>query len=388
MRLPVYLDNHATTPVDPRVLEEMLPYLRDDFGNAASRNHPYGWKAEEAVNEARVLVAKLIGATAREIVFTSGATESNNLAIKGVVSAYAKKGNHVITQATEHKAVLDTLLWLQSRGHARITVLDVDGDGLLAPEAVAEAIGDDTVLCSIMLCNNEIGTVQSVAAIGEICRRAGVLFHCDAVQGVGKVDFDVESMNVGLASISAHKIYGPKGVGALYVRRRDPRVVLDAQVHGGGHERGWRSGTLNVPGIVGLGAAARCLQSDAPGENQRIRDLRDGLWRRLGDSISEITLNGHPTLRHPGNLHLSFLGVEAEPLILGCRDLALSSGAACTSAQLEPSHVMKAIGASAERTHSSIRMGLGRFTTPEEVDLAADTIIAQVKKLSVRINAR
>ncbi|MED5463910.1 MAG: IscS subfamily cysteine desulfurase [Myxococcota bacterium] len=380
MRLPIYMDHHATTPVDPQVLEVMLPFLKDDFGNASSRNHVFGWKAEEAVEASRIAVAECIGGTSREIVFTSGATESNNLALLGVAESYAASGKHIITQATEHKAILDTLAVLEKRGF-EITVLPVDEEGMINPEEVRAAIRPDTILVSLMLVNNEVGTVQPLEAVGALCREAGVLLHCDAVQGVGKVPFDVEAMGVGLASLSAHKIYGPKGVGALYVSRRNPRVTLSPILFGGGHERGMRSGTLNVPGIAGLGEACRILTRGAGGENERIQGLRDALWARIRQGLDGVTLNGHPTKRHPGNLHVSFQGVEAEALIMALRDVAVSSGAACTSATLEPSHVMKALKVPLERAHSSVRFGLGRFNTVEEVDFVGDLVVGQVDRL-------
>lgn len=380
MKLPIYMDNHATTPVDPRVLERMLPYLREDFGNASSRGHAFGWKAEEAVDAARGWVARLIGATAREIVFTSGATESNNLALFGVAEASGSGGGHLITQATEHKAVLDATKVLEKRGY-EITTLPVDEGGLVTPEAVSSALRSDTVLVSVMLCNNEIGTVLPLSEIGKVCRDAGVLLHTDAVQGVGKVPFDVRAMGVGLASLSAHKIYGPKGVGALFVSRRDPRATVAPLIHGGGHERGMRSGTLNVPGIVGLGEACRILVEEEKEENSRISALRDQLHTRIRDGLSGVVQNGHPTARHPGNLHLSFDGVEAEALIMALRQVAVSSGAACTSATLEPSHVMKALGVPVAQAHSSIRFGVGRFNTAEEVEFVGSLVISEVTRL-------
>jgi len=382
LKLPIYMDHHATTPVDPRVVEAMLPYFTERFGNAASRSHVFGWIAEEAVETAREQIAKLIGATSsKEIVFTSGATESDNLAIKGVAHFYKDKGNHIVTCRTEHKAVLDTCKRLEREGF-RVTYLDVDSKGHVSPDDVAKALTDKTILVSIMLCNNEIGTIQPVAEIGKITRARGVLFHCDAVQGLGLVDFDVEKMNVDLASLSAHKIYGPKGIGALYVRRSKPRVRLVPEMDGGGHERGIRSGTLNVPGIVGFGKAAEILQREGPEERVRILALRQRLRQKLFDHIEEIHLNGaDDPWRHPGNLNVSFAFVEGEALIMAIKDVAVSSGSACTSASLEPSYVLRALGVGEDLAHSSIRFGIGRFNTEEEVDYVADLVIRQVRRL-------
>jgi cysteine desulfurase len=374
------MDNHATTPVDPRVFEAMRPYFTNTFGNAASRNHSFGWEAEEAVEKARKQIASLIGATAKEIVFTSGATESNNLAIKGVFEMYAEKGNHIITAATEHKAVLDTCKRLEKEG-ARVTYLAVQQNGLIDLDQLRAAITDKTILITIMYANNEIGVLQPVAEIGKIAQERGVLFHTDATQAVGKVPVDVNKDNIHIASISAHKMYGPKGVGALYVRRRNPRVQLTAQIDGGGHERGMRSGTLNVPGIVGLGAACELAQKEMPQESKRLAYLRDKLKDRLLAGLDELYINGTMEHRLPNNLNISFAYVEGESLLMGINDVAVSSGSACTSATLEPSYVLKALGAGDDLAHSSIRFGLGRFNTEEEVDYVCAKVIDVVKKL-------
>lgn len=379
----IYLDHHATTPVDPRVLERMLPFFGDAFGNASSRNHVFGWKAEEAVEAARSQVAALIGASAREIIFTSGATEANNLAILGLAAAFeGTPKRHLITQATEHKAVLDPMRYLAKRGW-RVTELPVDTSGRVEPAAVEAAIEPDTLLVSVMTVNNEVGTVQPVSEIGALCKRRGVFFHTDAAQGLGKVPLHVQEAGVDLLSISAHKMYGPKGVGALYVRRRDPRVTLEPMVLGGGHERGLRSGTLNVPGIVGLGEAARICASEAAEENARVRALRDQLWGGIQENVRGVHLNG-PELgpeRHPGNLNVFFEGVEAEPLIMAMRGVAVSSGAACASATLEPSHVLRALQIPAERAHGSLRFGLGRFNTGQEVGRVVELIAQKVEQV-------
>ena len=380
MKLPIYMDNHATTPVDPRVFEAMRPYFTATFGNAASRNHSFGWEAEEAVEKARKQIASLIGATAKEIVFTSGATESNNLAIKGVFEMYAEKGNHIITAATEHKAVLDTCKRLEKEG-GRVTYLAVQQNGLIDLDQLREAITDKTILITIMYANNEIGVLQPIAEIGKIARERGVLFHTDSTQAVGKVPVDVNKDNIDIASISAHKMYGPKGVGALYVRRRNPRVQLTAQIDGGGHERGMRSGTLNVPGIVGLGAACELAQKEMPEESKRLAYLRDKLKDRLLAGLDEVYINGTTEHRLPNNLNISFAYVEGESLLMGINDVAVSSGSACTSATLEPSYVLKALGAGDDLAHSSIRFGLGRFNTEEEVDYVCAKVIDVVKKL-------
>ncbi|NBD13253.1 IscS subfamily cysteine desulfurase [Corallococcus sp. Z5C101001] len=429
LNLPIYMDNHATTPLDPRVLEAMLPYLREDFGNAASRNHAFGWKAEAAVEKARRQVAELIGASEKEIVFTSGATESDNLAIKGVIEFYKSKGDHIITLKTEHKAVLDTCKRLERvrqerldelkllrlgqlaerdvspeelaelsakfnieaddtykkwaelpTGGARVTYLDVEADGRVSLEKLAAAMTPKTVLVSIMFANNEIGVLQPVAEIGRLCRQRGVLFHCDAVQGVGKVPFDVEAMQVDLASISAHKMYGPKGVGALYVRRK-PRVRIAPMVDGGGHERGMRSGTLNVASIVGFGAAAEVARKDLPEEAARLLRLRERLRTGIMEQLDMVTVNGSLEHRMPGSLNLSFSYVEGEAMMMSIKDVAVSSGSACTSASLEPSYVLRALGVEEDMAHSSIRFGLGRFNTEEEVDFVIRLVVDKVRKL-------
>ncbi len=381
IKLPIFMDYHSTTPVDPRVLEEMLPYFTEKFGNAASRSHSFGWTAEEAVDYARERIAKLIGAQSeKEIVFTSGATESNNLALKGVAEFYKDKGNHIITTVIEHKAILDTCKRLEKEG-CEVTYLNVGKDGLVDPEDVRKAITDKTILVSVMLANNEIGTVQPLEAIGKITRERGVLLHSDAVQGVGKVPFDAQKMNVDLASITAHKMYGPKGVGALYVRRSKPRVRLVAQMDGGGHERGMRSGTLNVPGIVGFGKAAEVMMKDGKAEGERLFALRERLRKRLQTSLEETYVNGSMEHRLPGNLNISFNFVEGEAMMMAIKDVAVSSGSACTSASLEPSYVLRALGVGDELAHSSIRFGLGRYSTEEEVDYVADLVIGKVNHL-------
>ncbi len=381
IQLPIFMDYHSTTPVDPRVLEEMIPYFTQKFGNAASRSHAFGWAAEEAVDYARERIAKLVNAQSeKEIVFTSGATESNNVALKGVAEFYKDKGDHIITCVIEHKAVLDTCKRLEKEGF-RVTYLPVGKDGLVDPAAVEAAITDKTILVSIMLANNEIGTVQPLEQIGKITRAKGVLLHSDAVQGVGKVDFDVQKMNVDLASITAHKMYGPKGVGALYVRRSKPRVRLVAQMDGGGHERGMRSGTLNVPSIVGFGKAAEIMRLEGKAEGVRLLALRERLRNKLQTKLEETYVNGSLEHRLPGNLNISFAFVEGEAMMMAIKDVAVSSGSACTSASLEPSYVLRALGVGDELAHSSIRFGLGRFNTEEEVDFVADLVIDKVKHL-------
>ncbi|MBL8150113.1 MAG: IscS subfamily cysteine desulfurase [Blastocatellia bacterium] len=380
MKLPIYMDNHATTPVDPRVFEAMRPYFTEIFGNAASRNHAFGWGAEEAVETARKNVADLIGATAKEIIFTSGATESNNLAIKGVAEMYKERGDHIITAVTEHKAVLDSCKRLERDGY-RVTYLPVDKDGLVDPDDVRRAITDKTILVTIMTANNEIGVIQPIAEIGKIAREKGVLMHTDAVQAVGKIPFSVGQMNVDLVSVTAHKMYGPKGVGALYVRRKNPRVQLSPLIDGGGHERGMRSGTLNVPGIVGLGKAAEIARLELAEETERIAGLRDKLRDGIMNAIPDVYINGHATKRLPGNLNISFAYVEGESLLMGIKDVAVSSGSACTSASLEPSYVLKALGVGEELAHSSIRFGIGRFNTEEEVDFTINQVTEAVNKL-------
>jgi cysteine desulfurase len=379
VKIPIYMDHHATTPVDPRVLDAILPYFREEFGNAASKSHSFGWRAEEAVEAARAEVAKLIGATAKEIVFTSGATESDNLAIKGAAHFYKDKGRHVVTCKTEHKAVLDPMHRLEREGF-EVTYLAVGKGGRVDPDDVRRAIRADTILVSIMHANNETGVLHPVEEIGRITRERGVPFHCDAVQAVGKVPFDVEKLNVDLASLSAHKMYGPKGVGALYVRRK-PRVRLIAEMDGGGHERGYRSGTLNVPGIVGLGQACAVAREVMVEEAARVLALRERLRQGLERRIELVSVNGELEHRLPGNLNVSFAYVEGEALMMAVKDVAVSSGSACTSASLEPSYVLRAMGVPDDLAHSSIRFGLGRFTTEEEVDYVVDLFAAKVKKL-------
>jgi cysteine desulfurase len=379
VQVPIYMDYHATTPLDPRVLERMMPYLTHDFGNAASRSHTFGWKAEEAVELARQQVAALIGASEKELVWTSGATESTNLALKGAAEFYKDKGNHFITCTTEHKATLDTCKRLERSGH-EVTYLPVDKDGLISLAQLEAAITEKTVLVSIMHANNEIGVVQPVREIGEICRRRGVLFHTDAVQSAGKIPLDVEEMKIDLLSLSAHKMYGPKGVGALYVRRK-PRVRLTAIIDGGGHERGMRSGTLNVPGIVGMGAAAEICKAEMATEAPRLRALRDRLWNGLRAKLDMLYVNGSWEHRLPNNLNVSFAFVEGEALMMAIKDVAVSSGSACTSASLEPSYVLRALGVEEELAHTSIRYGLGRFNTEEEVDYVIDLMVSRVTKL-------
>jgi cysteine desulfurase len=380
MKKPIYMDYHATTPVDPRVLQAMLPYFTEKFGNAASRNHSFGWEGEQAVEKARQQIAGLIGASPKEVIFTSGATESNNLAIKGVAEMYAEKGDHIITAVTEHKAVLDTCKNLQKHGR-QVTFLRVGKDGLVDLDELRAAITARTILISIMHANNEIGVLQPIREIGRIAKEHGVLFHTDATQAAGKVPIDVSEDNVDLLSISAHKMYGPKGVGALYVRRKNPRVQLTAQMDGGGHERGMRSGTLNVTGIVGLGEACAICREEMPAESERLRGLRDRLKTALEAGLSEVYVNGCMEHRLPNNLNMSFAYVEGESLLMGIKDVAVSSGSACTSATLEPSYVLKALGVGDELAHTSIRFGLGRFNTAEEVDYVAGRIIETVEKL-------
>ncbi|HEY4229129.1 MAG TPA: IscS subfamily cysteine desulfurase [Thermoanaerobaculia bacterium] len=395
MKLPIYLDHHSTTPVDPRVLEAMIPYFTQSFGNAASRQHVFGWEAEAAVDAARSSLAQVLGASEKEIVFTSGATESDNLAILGVARLYREKGDHLVTAATEHRAVLDSCRALEREGF-RVTFLAVRETGEISAEQVREALTDRTILVSLMLANNEIGTIQPLSAIGEVCRERGVLFHTDAVQGFGKIPFDVESARVDLASITAHKIYGPKGVGALYVRARNPRVRLAPVLHGGGHEGGRRSGTLNVPGIVGFARAAEIALAEMPEESARLRLLRQRLNDGITDRVEGTSLNGPPLprladggaiapgeeeRRLPGNLNVSFAGVDGEALLASLKDVAVSSGSACTSASLEPSHVLAAIGIPAPLAYASLRFGLGRWTTAEEIDFAVSTTAKAVARL-------
>lgn len=378
LKLPIYLDNHATTRVDPRVLEAMLPYLTEVFGNAGSRNHSFGWEAQEGVERAREQVASLIGADPKEIVFTSGATESDNLAILGIAHFYKEKGKHIITQVTEHKAVLDSCHALEKEGY-EITYLNVDKEGLVSLDELRAAIRPDTILCTIMWANNEVGSVQDIAAIGAICREKGVIFHSDAVQGIGKIPFDVAKMNVDMISISAHKMYGPKGIGALYVRRGRPRIRLEPTMFGGGQERGIRSGTHAVHQIVGLGAACAVSQECmANGESERVAGLRNRMWEGLKARLDELYLNGSWDRRLPGNLNVSFAFCEGEAMMMAIKDLAVSSGSACTSASLEPSYVLRAMGVDVELAHTSIRFGIGRFTTEAEVDYAVDLVCAKV----------
>jgi cysteine desulfurase len=379
IKLPIYMDNHATTRVDPRVVETMLPYFSEIYGNASSRSHSYGWEAEKAVELARDQVAALMGASGREIVWTSGATESNNLAIKGAAEFYKDRGRHIVTSALEHKAVLDTCKRLEREGF-EVTYLPVPKDGVVDVEAVRAAVTDKTVLVSIMLANNEIGTVNPVEAIGAVVKQKGALFHIDAVQGVGKLPFDVNRAQADLVSVTAHKMYGPKGVGALYVRRK-PRVRLTALLDGGGHERGMRSGTLNVPGIVGFGRAAELAMAELPEESRRVLGLRERLRKGIQARVSDTFVNGSLEHRLPGNLNISFAYVEGEAMLMALKDVAVSSGSACTSASLEPSYVLRALGVEEEMAHTSIRFGLGRFNTEEEVDYVIELVARKVDKL-------
>ena len=379
MKLPIFMDYHSTTPVDPRVLQAMLPYFTTHFGNAASRNHAYGWTAEKAVDDAREQIGQLIGASGKEIVFTSGATESNNLALKGAAHFYKDRGNHIITTQIEHKSVLDTCKRLELEGF-EVTYLPVESDGRLRPEAVRAAMTDRTILVSVMLANNEIGTIQPLKEIGALVKEKGALFHTDAVQGIGKIPFDVSEIQADLVSLTAHKLYGPKGVGALYVRRK-PRVRLEAQMDGGGHERGLRSGTLNVPGIVGFAKACELAQKEMATESARIASLRDRLESSLMKALPHVFRNGSAEHRLPGNANLSFAYVEGEGLLMALKDVAVSSGSACTSASLEPSYVLRALGIGEELAHTSIRFGLGRFTTDEEVDFVIQLTTDKVRRL-------
>ncbi len=376
----VYLDNNATTPVDPRVLEAMLPYFKESFGNAASRNHRFGWVAEEAVDNAREQAATLIGCNAKEVIWTSGATEANNIAIKGVARMYHDKGNHIITQPTEHKAVIDPCKYLEQEGY-RVTYLDVDRTGTIDMDQLKAAMTPDTILVTIMFANNEIGTIQPISQIGALCKEREVIFHTDGTQAFGKAPIDVEAMGIDLLSASGHKIYGPKGVGLLYVRRKKPRVRCEAVLHGGGHERGMRSGTLNVPGIVGMGKAAELAMQEMPAESKRIGALRDRLWAGLSEHLTDIALNGHPTSRLPNTANVSFLYVEGESLMMGFNDIAVSSGSACTSASLEPSYVLKGLGLGDDLAHSSIRFSLGRFNTEAEIDYTIKSVVKSVNHL-------
>lgn len=379
VKLPIFMDYHSTTPVDPRAVEAMVPFFTTYFGNAASRNHSFGWAAEKACDDAREQVAALIGASGKELIWTSGATESNNLAIKGAAHFYKDRGNHIITTQIEHKSVLDSCKRLENEGF-RVTYLPVEADGRVSPERLRQAMTDDTILVSIMLANNEIGTVNDLPTLGAIVKERGALFHTDAVQGVGKVPFDVESSHVDLLAMTAHKIYGPKGVGALYIRRK-PRVRIEQQMDGGGHERGMRSGTLNVPGIVGFGKACEIMRLEGEQESLRIGRLRDRLKDSILSRLPEVYVNGSLTHRLAGNLNLSFAFVEGEGLLMALKDVALSSGSACTSASLEPSYVLRALGIGEELAHTSIRFGLGRWTTEEEVDFVADLVVDKVRRL-------
>jgi cysteine desulfurase len=375
------MDNHATTPVDPRVLEVMLPYFTEKYGNAASRSHTFGWESEAAVDLAREEIARLIHASSpREIIFTSGATESDNLAIKGVAESYREKGNHIVTCVTEHKAVLDTCKVLEKRGF-HVSYLPVDRNGTVNISRVRESITEKTILISIMAANNEIGTIEPVKEIGQLAREKGVLFHTDATQAVGKIPLNVEEMGIDLLSLTAHKMYGPKGIGALYVRAAKPRVRLTPMIDGGGHERGMRSGTLNVPGIVGLGKTCEIASKDMAAEAARLTSLRERLKKRLVDQLEEIYVNGHPTERLPGNMNISFAYVEGESLLMALKDIAVSTGSACTSASLEPSHVLRAIGVEEDLAHTSIRFGLGRFNNEEEVDYVVRRVVEEVRRL-------
>jgi cysteine desulfurase len=374
------MDNHATTPVDPRVLEELFPYFRERFGNAASRSHSFGWEAEEAVQTARERIARLLGATPEEIVFTSGATESDNLAVKGLAEARRARGDHIISAATEHKAVLDSLKRLEKSGF-EVTYLPVDPEGLIDIGALQRAISDRTILVTIMAANNEVGVLQPVADIGRLCRERGVVFHSDAAQAAGKVPIDVDADAVDLVSISGHKMYGPKGVGALYVRAKDPLLELAALQDGGGHERGMRSGTLNVPGIVGLGKACEIAREEMADESARLAQLRDRLKEKILSQLDGVSVNGSLRHRLPGNLNLSFAEVDGQALLMGINDIAVSSGAACNSAHIEPSYVLKALGLSDDLAQASIRFGLGRFTTTEEVDYVSERVVQTVRQL-------
>jgi cysteine desulfurase len=379
MKLPIYMDNHATTPVDPRVVEAMLPFFTEHFGNAASRSHAFGWGAEKAVEQARDQVGALIGASGKEIVWTSGATESNNLALKGAADFYRDRGDHIVTAQTEHKAVLDTCKRLEKDGF-RVTYLPVDQDGRVNPAAVAAAMTDKTIIVSIMLANNEIGTINPIADIGKVVKAKGAIFHVDAVQGVGKIPFDVNSAGADLVALSAHKMYGPKGVGALYVRRK-PRVRLTPIIDGGGHERGMRSGTLNVPGIVGFGKAAELSMREMPEESKRLFALRERLRQGIQSQISDTFINGSLEHRLPGSLNISFAYIEGEAMLMALKDVAVSSGSACTSSSLEPSYVLRALGVEEEMAHTSIRFGLGRFNTEAEVDHVIGVVVSKVNKL-------
>ena len=380
MKLPIYLDNNSTTPCDPRVVEVMLPYFTEKFGNAASRNHTFGWEAEEGVDYARKQIARIIGADGKEIIFTSGATESNNLALQGIVAMYREKGDHIITSATEHRAVIDTAKYLEKKG-VSVTFLPVDKAGMVSPDDVRNAITDKTILISVMFANNEIGTINPIAEIGKVAKEKGIIFHCDATQAVGKIPVNVQETGIDLMSFTSHKIYGPKGVGALYVRRRAPRVRLEPMIYGGGHERGMRSGTLPVPLIVGFGKACELCEQEMATEAVRMAKMRDRLQEGIMGAMDEVYLNGHPTERLPGNLNISFAYVEGEALLMGVKEIALSSGSACTSATLEPSYVLRALGVGSDLAHSSIRFGLGRFNTDEEIEYTIDRMLKAVTHL-------
>jgi len=381
IQTPIYMDNHATTPVDPRVLEEMLPYFAEKFGNTASRNHAFGWESEAAVDIARERIAKLIHASsAREVIFTSGATESDNLAIKGVAAAYKDKGDHIVTCVTEHKAVLDSCKVLEKQGY-RLTYLPVRSDGLIDLQRLRDALTEKTILISIMQANNEIGTIQPIEEIGRLAKEKGILFHTDATQAVGKIPVDVDALGVDLLSLTAHKMYGPKGIGALYVRSNQPRVMLTPIIDGGGHERGMRSGTLNVPGIVGLGKACEIARGEMAAEAERLVHLRERLKEGILSQLDEVAINGHATRRLPGNLNMSFAYVEGESLLMGLKEIAVSAGSACTSASLEASHVLRAIGVPEELAHTSVRFGLGRFNTADEVEFTIKRIVEEVARL-------
>ncbi|MGD1808093.1 IscS subfamily cysteine desulfurase [Dapis sp. BLCC M126] len=380
LKRPIYLDYNATTPLDERVLKTMLPYFIEHFGNPASITHQYGWEAEAAVKKAREILAAAINATPEEIIFTSGATEANNLAIKGIAEAYFDKGKHIITVATEHNAVLDPCTYLQNLGF-EVTYLPVNTDGIIDLNTLETALREDTILVSVMAANNEIGVLQPLAKIGKICKENSIIFHTDAAQAIGKIPLDVQAMNIDLMSLTAHKIYGPKGIGAIYVRRRDPRVKLASQIHGGGHERGMRSGTLCTPQIVGFGKAVEVALAEMESEAKRLTSLRQRLWEKL-QTLENIFLNGHPTERLPGNLNISVEGVDGQALLLGLQGvMAVSSGSACTSAKIEPSHVLQALGRSEKLAYASVRFGIGRFNTVEEIDIVAEKAIATIKSL-------
>jgi cysteine desulfurase len=380
VRLPIYMDCHATTPVDPAVLSAMLPFFTEQFGNASSRQHQYGWSAEAAVEAARASVARCIGAEPREVIFTSGATESNNLALKGTAAGLQSKGNHIVIAQTEHKSVIDPARQLEKNGY-QVTYLPVDSQGMIDLDQLKSSITPKTILVSVMAANNEIGTLQPVDEIGRLCRERQVCFHTDASQAVGKIPVDVTAFSADLMSLTAHKIFGPKGIGALYVRSAQPKFRLVPQMDGGGHERGWRSGTLNVPGIVGFGKAAELARAYLPEESGRVRQLRDRLQHALMAQLDEVCLNGHPSRRLPNNLNLSFLHVEDSVLMMSMKDIAVSTGSACSTADPEPSHVLKALHLPPERLHSSIRFGLGRFTTSEEIDIVIERVVASVRQL-------